>query len=151
AVAFKWMKAAADQNHAAAQFNLARMYVAGHGTIADADAGKAWLQKAASQGYDEAAKALATKALWVVPRRVAEAKANPAPAKDTARGQAKIEARLPFGLATASRNAVPQLADAAWRGQADAVRNLISAGADVSARGEDGNTALSLAASAGKI
>jgi hypothetical protein len=156
ASAFKWMKAA-EQNHAAAQFNLARMYLAGHGVTADAAAAKAWMQKAAAQRHDEAARALATntpaaRELWDVPRRLAEARANaqPATASGAAQGPAKV-GTLPPGLATASRNAVPVLADAAWRGQTDAVKLLISAGADIAARDEDGNTALALAASAGRL
>jgi TPR repeat protein len=93
ASAFRWMKAAAEQNHAAAQFNLARMYLAGHGASADAAAAKAWMQKAAAQRHEEAAKALATntpeiRALWDIPRRVAEANAQLATASDAARGPA---------------------------------------------------------------
>jgi len=57
-LAFKWMKAAADKNHANAQFNLAKMYLAGRGAALDVGAAKSGLQKAASQGYDEAAKLL---------------------------------------------------------------------------------------------
>jgi len=49
------------------------------------------------------------------------------------------------------RSAAAEILDAAGRGQIDALKRLISSGADISATDEDGNTALSRAAAAGKI
>src|SRR5262245_29094609 len=133
-LAFKWMKAAAEHNHARAQFNLGMMYLAGHGTALDVSAAKVWLQRAASRGYDDAAKLL----LDISQRRTAEPRANatPAPVHATPRSPEKIATSL--------------MLDAAWRGQTDAIKRLISSGADISARDDDGNTALLRAASAGK-
>src|SRR5258708_36649669 len=73
-LAFKWMKAAAEQNHASAQFNLARMYLAGRGAAPDVGSAKVWLRRAADQQYDEAAKLLAE----ISGRRTVEANPNEA-------------------------------------------------------------------------
>ena len=146
AMAFKWMKAAAEQGHKNAQFNLAKMYLAGRGVALDADQARLWLRKAAAQGYEEASKLLAD----VEAQRPAAPKAsNP---KATTRDAKNDRAPAASGaLQAAARNGRPAILDAAWRGQADAIRQLISTGADVQARDEDGNTALALAAAAGKI
>jgi uncharacterized protein len=141
-LAFKWMKAAAEQNHANAQFNLARMYLAGRGAAPDVGSAKVWLRKAAAQQYDEATKLL----VEISARRTVEANANEAPPRPT-----RIETSLQRGLATAPRNAAAEILDAAWRGQTDAITRLISSGADISSKDDDGNTALLRAASVGKI
>src|SRR5882672_2972795 len=147
-LAFKWMKAAADKNHANAQFNLAKMYLAGRGAALDVGAAKVWLQKAASQGYDEAAKLL----VEIATRRAVEQTASePPPAHEAPRRPTKIETSLPRGQAMTPRSAAAEILDAAGRGQIDALKRLISSGADISATDEDGNTALSRAAAAGKI
>src|SRR5258708_22632448 len=146
--AFRWMKAAAEQNHANAQFNLAKMYLAGRGAALDVRSAKVWLQKAASQGYDEAARLLAE----ISTRRAVEQNASePPPAHEAPRRPAKIETSLQRGQAIAPRSEAAEILAAAWRGQIDALKRLISAGADISATDDDGNTALSRAASAGKI
>jgi uncharacterized protein len=147
-LAFKWMKAAAEQNHANAQFNLARMYLAGRGAAPDVGAAKVWLQKAAAQQHDEAAKLLAE----ISARRTVEANPNEAaPAYEARPRPARIETSSQRGPATAPRHGAAEILDAAWRGQTDAIKRLISSGADISAKDDDGNTALLRAASAGKI
>src|SRR5260370_18996831 len=147
-LASKWMKAAAEQNHASAQFNLARMYLAGRGVAQDAGSAKVWLRKAADQQYDEAAKLLAE----ISARRTVEAHANEAaPAHETPPRPAGIETSWQRRRATAPRDEAAEILDAAWRGQTDAMKGLISSGADISARDGDGNTALLRAASAGRI
>ena len=49
----------------------------------------------------------------------------------------------------AGRNGLPAVLDAAWRGQAQALGQLIAAGAKLSVTDEDGNAPLALAAAGG--
>jgi uncharacterized protein len=146
-LAFKWMRAAAEKNHTNAQFNLAKMYLAARGVASDIGQAKVWLQKAASHGHDEAVKLLAE-----ISSRAANEQAAPSTAPSLApagrRDPVKIETRR--DLPNAGRVQSVDILEAAWRGQSDAVRKLISSGASISSRDDDGNTALALAASAGK-
>ncbi len=70
-------------------------------------------------------------------------------AKQTTSARSSVAAQR--NLEDAARNGRPAVLDAAWRGQVDAVRQLIMSGANIKARDEDGNTALALAAAAGKV
>src|SRR6516165_6114960 len=56
ALAFKWMKASAEQEHARAQFNLGSMYLTGRGVPRDIAMARLWLGRAATRGYGEAAR-----------------------------------------------------------------------------------------------
>ncbi|MBO0758648.1 MAG: sel1 repeat family protein, partial [Bradyrhizobiaceae bacterium] len=87
-LAFKFMKSAAEQNHVAAQFNLGMMYLMGRGAAVNTAAAKIWLQKAASHGYDEAAKVLvpASTRLTTGPNT----NARPAVAHATLHGAAEV-------------------------------------------------------------
>jgi ankyrin repeat protein len=143
---FRWMKAAAEKGHQKAQFNLGRMLLTGRGAPLDIGQARFWLQKAAAQGHEDAVKLLAQ---------------IPSNADSPPPGRSEVKAAKPLNddqtraaaqrnLEEAARNGRPAILDAAWRGQADAVRKLAANGPD-KARDEDGNTALSLAAAAGKL
>jgi TPR repeat protein len=62
ALAFKWMKAAAEQGHVRAQFNLGAMYLSGRGVARDLNQGRSWLSKAAAQGSQDASLLLSSPA-----------------------------------------------------------------------------------------
>src|SRR5262245_11876098 len=149
-LAFKWMKASADQGHKKAQFNLANMYLAGRGVARDVNHARTLLSKAAAQGHDEAAKLLATIASQRPTASTAPGSTTTA-AKEPSGSQSSTKRPAPVPTQPATRNGRPAILDAAWRGQDDAIRHLISTGADVMVRDDDGNTALALAAAAGKI
>src|SRR5580704_7833576 len=59
ALAFKWMKAAAEQGHVRAEFNLGTMYLAGRGVDRDIGRARTWLVEAAARGSQEARLLLA--------------------------------------------------------------------------------------------
>jgi TPR repeat protein len=145
-LAFKWMKAAAEQNHGSAQFNLAKMYLSGRGVALDAAVAKVWLQKAASRGNDEAAKLLTEISAQ---RRIEPSapKSIQAPSNGVARAPGKTETSSQPGSPKVSGDEREGVLEAAARGQTDALRKLISSGASISAKDDDGNTALLLAAS----
>ena len=149
-LAFKWMKAAAERNHSNAQLNLARMYLAGRAVALDVAVARAWLQKATSGGNDEAARLLSEIS---VQSRIEPDRPSPTqpPSRQTLRAPSKAEASSQPGSATALRNEHAGILEAARRGQTDALRTLISSGANIAAKDDDGSTALLLAASAGKI
>jgi uncharacterized protein len=46
-----WYRKAAEQGHAEAQYNLARLYATGQGVARDQEAALHWMRAAASQGY----------------------------------------------------------------------------------------------------
>src|SRR5882672_2833876 len=145
---FRWMKAAAEKGHQKAQLNLGRMLLTGRGASLDVAQARLWLQKAAAQGNEDAVKLLAEiagKQAGGPQQARPEAKSS----KQVANERASAAARR--NLEEAARNGRPAILDAAWRGQVDAVHQLIANGADIRARDEDGNTALALAAAAGKI
>jgi TPR repeat protein len=58
-MAFKLTKAAAEQGHTAAQYNLGSLYFTGDGTAKDADEAVRWYSAAANSGHPEAAFLLA--------------------------------------------------------------------------------------------
>src|SRR4029077_15453507 len=53
-LAFKWMRAAAEQGHLKAEFNLGAMYLAGRGVGRDISRARTWLLEAAAQGSQDA-------------------------------------------------------------------------------------------------
>ena len=145
ALAFKWMKAAAERGHARAQFNLGSMYLAGRGVGRDIDQARTWLNKAKAQGYQDADLLLSN--LAARPSKDLAA----APARDIPIGPAPIAPSANATPKATSENGRPLILDAALRGQADAVRQLIASGADIASRDDDGSTALALAAAAGQV
>jgi TPR repeat protein len=52
--AVRWYRAAAEQRHAGAQFNLGAMHYNGKGMVVDYAAAAKWWKLAASQGHEEA-------------------------------------------------------------------------------------------------
>lgn len=56
--AASWFRKAAEQNYPAAQFELGRLYVNGHGVAKDYAAALNWFGRAASQGYADGQFAL---------------------------------------------------------------------------------------------
>jgi TPR repeat protein len=54
----RWYRKAAEQGHAAAQFNLGSMYENGEGGLAKEAEAARWYRKAAEQNDDDAKKAL---------------------------------------------------------------------------------------------
>src|SRR5215475_13945609 len=113
-LAFKWMKASADQGHKKAQFNLANMYLAGRGVERDVNHARTLLSKAAAQGHDEAAKLLATIAAQ---RPTAPPGPNStATASKETPGSQSVPKRSAVATQPATRNGRPALLDAAWRG-----------------------------------
>ena len=148
ALAFRWMKAAAEKGHQKAQFNLGRMLLTGRGAALDVGQGRVWLQKAAVQGHEEATKLLAE-----IPSQVPAASRQARPEAKTGKqvGNERSSIAAQHNLEEARRNGRSAVLDAAWRGQVDAVRQLIANSAVIKARDEDGNTPLALAAAAGKV
>ena len=130
------MKAAAERSHVGAQFNVAKMYAAGRGAARDAALTRVWLQRAASQGHEEAAKLLAEASLRPEPREPNLAQAG---AREALRKQADERALWQRGLAMASRNDRPEILDAAWRGSS--IRKMPISGASIAARDDLRNTA----------
>jgi TPR repeat protein len=57
--AVNYYRAAADEGHASAMFNLGMMYHNGHGVVRDAVQAESWLSRAASEGDAQAALVLA--------------------------------------------------------------------------------------------
>jgi hypothetical protein len=53
--AFELFRLAAMQGNAQAQYDLARMYLHGNGTVLSRSEANRWFNKAAAQGYTEAA------------------------------------------------------------------------------------------------
>ncbi len=53
-ISSNWLRKAADQEHAAAQFMLAGLYINGFGVRKDREAAVKWLRKSAAQGYERA-------------------------------------------------------------------------------------------------
>jgi len=89
-------------------------------------AAKVWLQKAASQGYDEAAKLL----VEIATRRAVEQTASePPPAHEAPRRPTKIETSLPRGQAMTPRSAAAEIPGRCRARQIDALKRLISSGA----------------------
>src|SRR6516225_7033263 len=147
ALAFRWMKSSAEAGHTKAQYNLATMYLAARGTAFDAGKAQEWLRKAAAAGYSPAKKLLADIAAKPPPtlqKAPATAEQNP-PERPLTNAALKTEPQL------ATRNGQPALIDAALRGQIIPLRQLIEAGADVNVTNAEGNTALAIAATAGKL
>src|SRR5215472_6297411 len=144
--AFRWMKAAAEKGHVRAQFNLAKMYLAGRGVPMDARQGRAWLTRAAAHGHSEASKLLS---------EIAGQGGTPNALHDWATkveidgSQAPSSGPTLSAKGLADRNGHPAIVDAAWRGQSQAVRQLVASGANVAITDEDGNTPLALAAAGG--
>lgn len=147
ALAFKWMKAAAEQGHVRAEFNLGTMYLAGRGVDRDIGRARTWLLKAAAQGYREASFALAGFATG--PSRQAAGSKSAAPATRGTPGARPQKTAPPTRVV--AENGRPMILDAALRGQSDVILKLISNGADIAARDAEGNTALALAAAAGQV
>lgn len=54
--AARWLRMAAEQGHAVAQYGLGMLHVQGDGVSADAYEAVRWLQRAAQQGHDRAAE-----------------------------------------------------------------------------------------------
>lgn len=54
ATAAKWFRAAADQGHAAAQYNLGFLYYEGKGVKKDDLQAYTWIDRAANQGHKKA-------------------------------------------------------------------------------------------------
>ena len=142
ALAFKWMKAAAERGHVKAQFNLGSMYLAGRGVGRDAEQARIWLSKAKAQGYRDADLLLSN--LTTRQSKESQTSLPAAPvAKDAPNGRPMQK--------TTTENGRPLILDAALRGQADAIRQLIASGADMASRDDEGNTAVALAAAAGQV
>src|SRR5215472_7185696 len=146
ALAFKWMQAAAEQGHVRAQFNLGTMYVAGRGAPRDDAKARAWLEKAAAGGYEEAGRFLGSLPSTPV---AAPTQAPSAAAAAVAAPSVAPTRRLSGLPPTAAVTGRALILDAALRGQADAVRQLIKTPPGVAAMDDDGNTPLALAAAAG--
>ena len=85
----------------------------------------------------------------VRPPKGTPAASPPAPAGKAAGGRSPIIAVAALSKAIAE-NGRPLILDAALRGQADAIRQLITNGANLASRDDDGNTAVALAAGAGQ-
>src|SRR5215471_12775975 len=145
-LAFKWMKKAAERGHVRAQFNLAKMLLAGRGAPVDVVQAQTWLQKAAAQGYGDA-----TQLLGEISTHGNTAARSPKAPPKMQSGVGRSPNLAQESVEAAVRGGRPAIADAAWRGQADTIKQLIVAGADVMARDDEGNTALALAAANGKI
>ncbi|MEQ1716538.1 MAG: ankyrin repeat domain-containing protein, partial [Hyphomicrobium sp.] len=148
AQAFKWMLAAAKGGLAKAQYHTGRMLLSGRGIAASPKEAGAWIGKAAGAGHADAIKLLAEintttpSAAGTATRGAAARKAEPpSPANTVA------VAAQPVNI----EGARPVLAEAAWRGDKQAVTAALAAGADVNARDGDGNTALILAAGGGHL
>jgi TPR repeat protein len=146
AAAFRWMKRAAEQGHAKAQFNVGKMYLSGRGVAMDPHEAQAWLAKAAASGHSEASRLLSeipepggtplTTGGWTAAVKIEKPLASdvaPRPPADRVVG----------------RNGQAAILDAAWRGQSQAVAQLVASGANVMVRDENGNTPLALAAAGG--
>jgi TPR repeat protein len=143
-LAFKWMKAAAERGHVKAQFDLGSMYLAGRGVGRDIDQARIWLLKARAQGYPDASLLLSD--LAARPPKDAQASLPAASAaKDRPNGRSQITAPAPAMPTAVAENGRLLILDAALRGQADALRQLITSGADVASRDDAGNTAVALA------
>ena len=56
--AVKWFRKAADQNYAAAQYNLGIMYLKGEGVSPDSSTAVKWYRQAAEQGVSAAQYAM---------------------------------------------------------------------------------------------
>jgi uncharacterized protein len=147
ALAFKWMRAAAEQGHLKAKFNLGAMYLAGRGVDRDIGRARTWLLEAAAQGSQDASLLLASLVTARSKEAAGSKSATPA-AQDTLGAQSQNTAPAPRTIA---ENGRPVILDAASRGQADAILQLVTNGADIAARDADGNTALALAAAAGRV
>src|SRR6185312_1800004 len=139
AAAFRWMKAAAERGHADAQLNLAKMYLAGRGVAANVAEARAWLARAAANGRSEAAGLaleIAAQMSREPPKQgsgwsatVDPQATGPATAPEPAAGSALAAAGRPARKdVAAARNGLPAVLDAAWRGQAQALGQLIAAG-----------------------
>src|SRR5262245_19844686 len=117
-----------------AQLNLAKMYLAGRGVALNVAEARAWLATAAANGRSEAAALLA---------EIAQGR------RESSRGaphwSTTVAAATPGSLAWAprldggTRNGLPAVLDAAWRGQAQALRQLIAAGQELRVADDDGN------------
>jgi TPR repeat protein len=143
-LAFKWMKAAAEHGHARAQFNLGAMYLAGRGVGRDIGQARTWLLKAKAQGYEDANLLLSNLAT----RQPKELQTAP---NDAPGGRPLVTPPAAATRRTMDEDGRPLILDAALRGQADAIRQLIANGASVASHDGDGNTALALAAAAGQV
>ena len=138
ALAFQWMKAAAEHGHVRAQFNLGSMYLTGRGVARDLGKGRTWLEKAAAMGYEDASRILEK-----LPAQLAAEPTGSSPASPAASGpqsgsrQAAERRAAPLRML---ENGRPLILDAAIRGQADVIRQMIASGANVMAKDGDGNT-----------
>ena len=147
AAAFRWMKAAAEKGHAKAQFNLAKMYLAGRGVAVDAATGP--------HVVDEGGRAGPHRSVQAAVGNSEQQRRRPTGLSRLGRhGRARASCNNDVRLATslnglAGRNGQPAILDAAWRGQSQALRQLIASGADLKVKDEDGNTPLALAAAGG--
>jgi hypothetical protein len=115
-LAFKWMKAAAEENQKNAQFNLAQMYLAGRGVTADRGQAVVWAQKAAARGHEEAAKLL----VQISTSRATEpAQSNSIqpPASGGRREPTKVGATSGVVATNAVRMQGAEILEAAWRKQ----------------------------------
>lgn len=144
-LAYQWTLRAAETGHVKAMVSVARMLAAGRGVNRDAASAREWLQKAKASGNAEAADLLAT---------LATGKLEPTSRSggwDTVvnadGGNPSIQTALPERL-TPGR-ADDGLFDAAWRGKAKLVEELLGRGADPRAHNASGSTPLTLAAEAG--
>ena len=122
ALAFKWMKASAEQQHMRAQFNLGSMYLTGRGVPRDIATARLWLGRAAARGYGEAARMLQNLPV--------QQSAN---VKDSAAAGLQAEAasearssksRKGVVKALVAQDGRPLILEAAIRGQDDAIRQL---------------------------
>jgi TPR repeat protein len=150
AAAFRWMKSAAERGHAEAQLNLAKMYLAGRGVATNVAEARAWLARAAANGRSEAAGLaleIAAQMSREPPKQgsawsatVDPQATGPATAPEPAAGSALAAAGRPARKdVAAARNGLPAVLDAAWRGQAQALGQLIAAGAALNVTDEDVN------------
>src|SRR5215510_1861037 len=160
AAAFRWMKSAAERGHAEAQLNLAKMYLTGRGVSANVAEARAWLTRAAANGRSEAvtlareidqqSRPAGSKQTLAWSPTVAPSASEPGSAAGSApKSPAASTGRAPRKDLAGGRNGLPAVLDAAWRGQAEALGQLIAAGAPLSVTDEDGNAPLALAAAGG--
>ena len=139
--AFHWIKEAAAKGHVRAQYSLATMYLTGRGTAVDVAAAEMWAKRAGEKGHAEASALLA---------RIAAKAAAPKETKDAPGWKASVAGPgVPVAIPANIANDPRLILEAARRSNVEAVRKLASNRASLEARDEDGNTALSLAATSG--
>jgi len=138
ALAFRWMREAAEKGLPAAQFELGKMLLDARGASFDLAQAREWLRKAARK--DKRAASL-----------LGKVEANP-PSPPAPMSKRNVT-QQPLALTpeAAARNGAAAVIDAASRGDARALEALLRAGASVGATAHDGVTPLMAAAAAGRL